>query len=62
MIFLIWSQRHEAWWKPKGAGYTKRRVEAGRYSLEQLRKYRLDGSTEDVPQGADFLVVESREL
>ena len=35
MKYLIWSNEHEAWWKPVGHGYTINRGDAGYYDLEQ---------------------------
>jgi hypothetical protein len=29
--FLIWSNQHEAWWRPSERGYTPSIEEAGRY-------------------------------
>lgn len=58
MTFLIWSQRHKAWWRADGMGYTKHRVEAGRYSIEDLHRQTLDGCETDVPRRADVLVVD----
>ncbi len=30
-MWLIWSNEHNAWWKPAHNGYTRKRDEAGRY-------------------------------
>jgi len=45
--YLIWSIEHNAWWKPCKNGYTKLRLEAGKYDfaealeiVEQANKYR----------------------
>lgn len=32
MTYLIWSEEHQAWWKPAAAGYTRSILQAGRYS------------------------------
>ena len=58
MKYLIWSMDHQAWWKPKGMGYSKKKVEAGRFTIEETSRYRLDGAWDDDPSGADVLVVE----
>ena len=43
--YLIWSGSHNAWWKPEGqAGYTTDRALAGVYAVEDLRRFRLDGT------------------
>jgi hypothetical protein len=31
--WLIWSNEHEAWWRPNGNGYTMLRAEAGEYGF-----------------------------
>ena len=59
MIFLIWSQGHKAWWKPNSRGYTNKRSEAGRYTVEALSRCILDGTDGDTPRHADVLVVDS---
>ncbi len=33
--FYIWSNQHEAWWKPAKRGYTEKIEKAGVYSLEE---------------------------
>lgn len=33
--YLVWSNEHGAWWRPNSQGYTKRVVNAGRYSREE---------------------------
>jgi hypothetical protein len=30
--FLLWSNKHSAWWRPDSRGYTENRDEAGRYT------------------------------
>lgn len=58
MTFLIWSMDHNAWWRPRAAGYTKKKSEAGRYTIEQALSHRLDGASEDTPEFADVLVID----
>jgi len=29
-----WSTKHEAWWRPFGAGYTRNRAEAGLFDAD----------------------------
>jgi hypothetical protein len=33
--WIVWSNEHNAWWKPSKRGYTNARHEAGRYSFEE---------------------------
>jgi hypothetical protein len=35
MSYLIWSEEHGAWWRPRGGGYTCSLVRAGRYTKAQ---------------------------
>ena len=36
--FLIWSGEHQAYWRPKKAGYTVHREEAGSFPLNEVAK------------------------
>lgn len=36
--WLIWSNEHDAWWRPNHAGYTFKVVEAGLYSYAEALK------------------------
>lgn len=38
-IWLIWSNEHAAWWKPRGMGYTGIIGEAGRFSFGESVAY-----------------------
>lgn len=33
--YLIWSNKHLAWWRPNRAGYTTSHVTAGRYDRDE---------------------------
>ncbi len=33
--YLLWSNKHEMWWRPAGRGYTADMAEAGAYTEEQ---------------------------
>lgn len=59
MIFLIWSQKQRAWWRPEAMGYTKSKAEAGRYTVESLKQCHLDGVEGDRPRSADLLLPEA---
>ena len=58
MKFLIWSGRHKSWWMPDGKGYTKTQAMAGQYTIEDLKRQRLDlvGPGDATPAHADVLV------
>ena len=56
MLFHIWSNREKAWWKPGGQGYTKKKVEAGTFTVEQAGACNLDSCSGNTPAGADVLV------
>ena len=32
ITYLLWSNKHDAWWRPDGRGYTERIEEAGGYT------------------------------
>lgn len=34
-LYLIWSNEHNAWWRPNSQGYTHSIAAAGRYSLKE---------------------------
>lgn len=36
--WLIWSNEHGAFWRPRSCGYTRKVEEAGRYSKEEAQK------------------------
>ncbi len=36
--WLIWSNEHNAWWRPMRCGYTPSPSEAGRYQLEEAEQ------------------------
>lgn len=39
LAFLLWSNKHGAWWKPAARGYTVDRREAGRYTEAEAVRY-----------------------
>lgn len=41
IIYLLWSNRHNAWWRPDAAGYTETEADAGRYSEAEALSYVL---------------------
>lgn len=44
MKYLIWSNEHNAWWRPNGNGYTKSIEEAGRYTFERAAEICRDAN------------------
>lgn len=32
VVYLLWSNKHDMWWRPDDRGYTNNQDEAGRYS------------------------------
>ena len=63
MKVMIWSGSHKSWWKPDGKGYTKNKSMAGHYTIEELKRQRLDGVDPDdaTPAEADVLVPISKD-
>lgn len=68
--WLIWSNRHSAWWRANCCGYTQYVSGAGRYSLAEARsicrgssrgldRCWLDNDSEQIP---DNVIVPSPEL
>jgi len=61
-LWLVWSNEHEAWWKPKRCGYTLTIAEAGRYTLAaalsccDTRSVRPDGVPNEITQPSPELV------
>jgi len=57
--YLIWSNSHKEWWKADGMGYTKKREEAGRYTIEEAHCQALNGHKgQNTPKYADVLVLD----
>ncbi len=55
--FLIYSNERQAWWKAEGMGYTEDMSAAGRFTLEEASKMRLDGvKTPEDLASADVIV------
>jgi hypothetical protein len=44
--WLIWSNEHDAWWKPDSRGYTKLARDAGRYCFDDALEICI-GSCDD---------------
>jgi hypothetical protein len=43
---VIWSDEHQMFWRPDGAGYTKRFWDAGLYTAEEVEKIVRSGGME----------------
>lgn len=51
-MYLIWSNEHQAWWRPNSRGYTLYVDRAGRYSWEdafKIASHARDGWFEGEP-------------
>lgn len=61
--WLIWSNEHGAWWKPGRYGYTKSRLEAGRYSFEEAAEICTDANAQrqDVQQPNEAMILDTYE-
>lgn len=42
-IYLVWSNEHRAWWRPRAQGYTVHLEAAGRFSREEAIKHSRGG-------------------
>lgn len=36
--YLVWSNEHNAWWRPSSSGYTNHIANAGRYGRDEAMK------------------------
>ena len=53
--FRIWSNEHEAWWRPHFLGYTEDKEKAGIYTYAEIKKI-YKKLPEATPKAKDFLV------
>ena len=56
MKYLIYSFSQKAWWRADGAGYTKKRTEAGLYTIEEAERQRFSGNDHGNSPKGDVLV------
>lgn len=63
--YLVWSNEHRAWWRPKAAGYTVHMAAAGRYTRDEAIGHSLSRDDGTIPPEipvrlADLAEVEKR--
>lgn len=46
-IWLVWSNEHNAWWKPNACGYTTTQEAAGRYTWAEAHRHAAKRSPSD---------------
>lgn len=56
VVYLLWSQRHSAWWKPNAAGYTDQVDEAGRFSESDAVRYVVASAQSGIRDKVSFMV------
>jgi hypothetical protein len=39
IVYNLWSNKHDAWWRPAAWGYTKDRAEAGLFDEDEAVRY-----------------------
>jgi hypothetical protein len=49
--YIIWSNEHQAWWRPKSRGYTRWIEDAGRYDAKEAKAICNSGDM-DTEQGS----------
>lgn len=54
--YLLWSQRHAAWWKPSAAGYTDDVDEAGRFSETDAVRHVVASAQSGIRDKVTFMV------
>lgn len=59
IVYVLWSNKHEAWWRPAARGYTKDRAEAGRYTEEEAIEYVVSSSRCGLLSGVTCMVAEA---
>lgn len=56
VVYLLWSQSHNAWWKPDGRGYTESLDEAGRLSEADAVRYVVRSAQSGIRDKVTFMV------
>lgn len=56
VAYLLWSQRHAAWWKPGAAGYTGQLDEAGRFSEAEAVRHVVASAQSGIRDKVTFMV------
>lgn len=55
--YLLWSNKHKAWWRPNARGYTEDIAEAGLYTKERAIGHVIQSSYHGDPDKATCMVV-----
>lgn len=63
--YLVWSNEHRAWWRPRAAGYTIHMESAGRYTRDEAIRHSLARDDGNIPPEipvrlADLIEVQER--
>jgi hypothetical protein len=55
-IYLLWSNKYGAWWRPDAWGYTERVEEAGRYTESEATSYVIQSAQCGLLSGVTCMV------
>lgn len=56
LMYRLWSNKHQAWWRPAAQGYTPDQAEAGRYTEEEAVRYALRAADACLLSSASVIV------
>lgn len=57
LLYKLWSNEHQAWWRPRAMGYTEDPEEAGLYTEADAVHHALQGALHGDKRKADVIVV-----
>jgi hypothetical protein len=60
LLFRLWSNRHQKWWKPSALGYTSDEAAAGLYALEDAIGYVTKSARSGVREHVTVMVAAGR--